>query len=297
MTGDPLNRASCPPCSGELGSTAACAACGQAYPWLAGLRGALAESRRARRALAPPARLAPEAGGGNNRRAGDSGRAVGPRAATATRLGALARAIGDQVAEIARVVQPALGAPASTRGRRFAARSNGLSQLHLSRLGLVGRTRRRERAFAGGDSPGHGGKALGRTLVLGAGACRLAYDLHVHCGGTETAVVDVDPYLLVVAEAVIRGSAVSLTESSVNAPEVEPVSRRWSLAAPSGRSRRAGLPLLLGGRHRATIRRMRLRHHRDSLVHRPGAERSRAADRQTARFAGAERPMDQPRVR
>jgi hypothetical protein len=47
-------------------------------------------------------------------------------------------------------------------------------------------------------------------------------------------VVEIDPYLLGVAEAVIRGASVNLTESSVNAPEVDPVSRRWSLAAPSG---------------------------------------------------------------
>jgi hypothetical protein len=62
----------------------------------------------------------------------------------------------------------------------------------------------------------------------------LAYDLHVQCGATETAVIDIDPYLLVVAEAVIRGADVSLTETSVNAPEVDPVSRAWKLAAPGG---------------------------------------------------------------
>ena len=78
------------------------------------------------------------------------------------------------------------------------------------------------------------GRNVGRTLVLGGGACRLAYDLHVHCGGTETAVVDIDPFLLLVAEAVIRGGAVPLTETSVNAPEVDPVSRRWLLRAPAG---------------------------------------------------------------
>ena len=75
---------------------------------------------------------------------------------------------------------------------------------------------------------------LGRTLVLGAGGCRLAYDLHVHGGATETAVVDIDPYLLVVAEAVVRGARVNLTECSVNAPEIDPVGRRWTLSAPSG---------------------------------------------------------------
>jgi hypothetical protein len=47
-------------------------------------------------------------------------------------------------------------------------------------------------------------------------------------------VVDVDPYLFVIAAAVIRGKAVTLTETSVNAPEADPVSRRWTLAAPSG---------------------------------------------------------------
>jgi SAM-dependent methyltransferase len=79
-----------------------------------------------------------------------------------------------------------------------------------------------------------GERPLGRVLVLGAGACRLAYDLHVHLGATETAVLDVDPFLLLVAEAVIRGARVALTETSVNALDVEPVSRRWMLAAPSG---------------------------------------------------------------
>jgi hypothetical protein len=47
-------------------------------------------------------------------------------------------------------------------------------------------------------------------------------------------VVDIDPFLLVVAEAVIRGVDVSLTETSVNAPEVDPVSRAWTLSAPAG---------------------------------------------------------------
>jgi SAM-dependent methyltransferase len=49
----------------------------------------------------------------------------------------------------------------------------------------------------------------------------------------ETAVVDVDPYLLVVAEAIIRGGTVSLTETSGNAPEPDPVSRRWPLLLPA----------------------------------------------------------------
>jgi hypothetical protein len=155
--------------------------------------------------------------------------------ATRTRLHALIRAVTDQVADTTLVFGPAFGGPLPPREGvglprgatdyascifRDWAWSDGHDEENDRSLEAI------RRVTAGAD--------LGRTLVLGAGACRLAYDLHVHCGGTETAVVDVDPYLLVVAEAVIRGSGVSLTESSVNATEVDPVSRRWSLAAPSG---------------------------------------------------------------
>ena len=155
--------------------------------------------------------------------------------ATRKRLQALVGAVTDQISDLALVLGPALGGPlppldgvALPRGAtdyltcvfRDWAWSDGKDEENSRSLATI------RRVTAGAD--------LGRTLVLGAGACRLAYDLHVHCGGTETAVVDVDPFLLVVAEAVIRGSVVSLTESSVNAPEVDPVSRRWSLAASSG---------------------------------------------------------------
>ena len=54
------------------------------------------------------------------------------------------------------------------------------------------------------------------------------------CGATETSALDIDPFLLVMAEAVIRGASPALTETSVNAPEVDPVSHRWTLAAPLG---------------------------------------------------------------
>ena len=75
---------------------------------------------------------------------------------------------------------------------------------------------------------------LGRTLVVGAGACRLAYDLHRNCGATETAVVDIDPFLFVIAEAVVRGRSVRLTESTANVQELAQVAKTWTLSAPSG---------------------------------------------------------------
>jgi SAM-dependent methyltransferase len=155
--------------------------------------------------------------------------------ATRTRLQALIGAITDQLADIMLVFGPALGGPLPPREGVGLPRgaTDYLSCTFRDWAWSDGHDDENERSLAAIRRV-TAGTALGRTLVLGAGACRLAYDLHVHCGATETAVVDVDPYLLVVAEAVIRGSVVSLTESSVNAPEIDPVSRRWSLAAPSG---------------------------------------------------------------
>jgi SAM-dependent methyltransferase len=154
---------------------------------------------------------------------------------TQTRLYALARAILEQVEDIAVVLAPVLGGPlppdqgvALPRGAM-----DYLSYLHRDWAWSGGHDAENQRALAAIRRV-TSGRALGRTLVLGAGACRLAYDLHVQCAGTRTAVVDIDPFLLVVAEAVIRGAQVTLTETSVNAPEIDPVSRRWTLSAPSG---------------------------------------------------------------
>ena len=155
--------------------------------------------------------------------------------ATRTRLQALARALAEQVADIAAVLVPAIGDPRPPHGTVALPRgagdymsclfrdwgwSNGHDEENARSLAAIRRVTREQ--------------DLGRMLVLGAGGCRLAYDLHVQSGATETAVIDVDPFLLVIAEAVIRGADVSLTETSVNAPEIDPVSRAWTLSAPSG---------------------------------------------------------------
>ena len=80
-----------------------------------------------------------------------------------------------------------------------------------------------------------GVSAFGRLIVLGAGGCRRAYDLHGACDVRETVVVDIDPYLLVVAEAILRGQTVALTESSLNVCDADHVSARRALHAPRGR--------------------------------------------------------------
>lgn len=235
MVGSVLSRAVCPQCGGPLDEDFRCLACGQSYPSVASIRVLLANP----------------VGHVNNWRAqlgfileqgAETKRALELQAgepdigeATRTRLRALARAVADQVADAASVIAPALGGPLPPREDAGVPRgaTDYMSYLFRDWAWSDGHDPETERSLAAIRRV-TSGRDLGRMLVLGAGACRLAYDLHVHGPAAETAVVDVDPYLLIIAEAVVRGAAVSLTESSVNAPEVDPVARRWTLSAPSG---------------------------------------------------------------
>jgi SAM-dependent methyltransferase len=150
------------------------------------------------------------------------------------RLRALARALGDQVKDIVGVVGPALGGPldggsgALPRGVveyiQFLYRDWGWGSAENSE---------NQRAIAAIRDLLDTG-ALGRTIVLGAGACRLAYDLHTQLRASETAVIDIDPFLFVIAEAVVRGEPVQLTESTANVQELAQAARSWSLCAPAG---------------------------------------------------------------
>lgn len=231
MTG----RVLCPRCRTPLDAAFGCPSCGQSYPSLNSIRVVLRDPsahiehwrmqlglilRHATETIRVLAAQLDEPGVGS---------------ATRTRLTSLARSIAAQADDVAQSVGPALGGllpPGEGVGLPRGA-ADYASCLFRDWAWAEGRDQENERSLVAIRRITDG-RDLGRTLVLGAGGCRLAYDLHLHSGGTETAVVDIDPFLLVIAEAVIRGAPVSLTESSVNAPEIDPVSRRWTLAAPSG---------------------------------------------------------------
>ncbi len=151
------------------------------------------------------------------------------------RLRALADALRDQVNDIAGLIGPALG------GSAHVPESGSLPRGVVEYIQFLYRDWGWESAGNGENRqalaaiqevlrPG----GLGRTLIIGAGACRLAYDLHRQCGASETAVIDIDPFLLVIAEAVIRGRTVRLTESTANVQELSQVAKAWDLSAPSG---------------------------------------------------------------
>jgi SAM-dependent methyltransferase len=59
--------------------------------------------------------------------------------------------------------------------------------------------------LAAGDEPG-------RTLVLGTGASRLAYDFHLRAAPKLTVGVDINPLLLLAAHRIVSGGSVSLYE-------------------------------------------------------------------------------------
>ncbi len=87
---------------------------------------------------------------------------------------------------------------------------------------------------------------LGRTLVLGAGGCRLAYDL---AGRDKTAVfvaLDDDPLVLIPAARILRGETLSLTEARPLATEMTLLSAVRELRAPHGPMARV-FPLLADG--------------------------------------------------
>jgi len=229
------SRALCPRCCNRLDPAAGCATCGRAYPRLSSVLVLLPDPpaylQHWRRQLGLIARQAAETKRFLESQAADTETG----GAAQRRLRALARAAEDQAGDIARVLGPILGGPLPP------ADVGGLPRGAVEYIGYL----YRDWAWSNGRHEENqrtleairrvvGGHALGRTLVLGAGACRLAYDLHLHCGGTETAVLDIDPYLLLIAEAVIRGAAVDLTESATNVQESAAVSCRWTLTAPSG---------------------------------------------------------------
>ena len=83
---------------------------------------------------------------------------------------------------------------------------------------------------------------LGRTLVQGAGAGRLAYDLHAAGDAPLTVATDFNPLLLFAAREMFAGRAVELYEFPIAPRRIEDhaVLRRLSSPAPA----RAGLVLV-----------------------------------------------------
>jgi SAM-dependent methyltransferase len=79
-----------------------------------------------------------------------------------------------------------------------------------------------------------GAGPLGRVLILGAGACRLAYELHRRPGTTETFALDVDLLLVAAARRIISCERLVLTEAPTEANDLDALVMRHELVAPAG---------------------------------------------------------------
>ena len=76
------------------------------------------------------------------------------------------------------------------------------------------------------------GAELGRTLVLGAGAGRLAYDIHTNLGGESTIALDFNPMLLLVAKRVVAGEELKMYEFPIAPKSLEDDAVLRKLSAP-----------------------------------------------------------------
>jgi uncharacterized protein YbaR (Trm112 family) len=96
------------------------------------------------------------------------------------------------------------------------------------------------------------GEQTGETLVLGAGACRLAYDMHMTFGASLTVAMDFNPLLLLIAKAVTRGDSLQLHEFPIAPKSMEDFAILRELSAPTPVEE--GFELVLGDVLRAPFR-------------------------------------------
>jgi hypothetical protein len=77
------------------------------------------------------------------------------------------------------------------------------------------------------------GHQWGRLVVLGAGACRLAYDLHQSQKPAHTTVSDFNPLLMLAAQKIVRGETLELVEFPLMPSEGAQFAIQQKLKAPA----------------------------------------------------------------
>jgi len=171
-------------------------------------------------------------------------------AATRRRLEHVANANEDQIARLRTLLAP-LGIEESSLSE---ATHRGLSTRLPTEQGLTNYYVNLHRDWAWGDEENKAAlqeiravlgadlSGLGRTLVQGAGAGRLAYDLHAAGDAQLTVATDFNPLLLFAARELFAGRAVELYEFPIAPRRIEDhaVLRRLTAPGPA----RAGLCLV-----------------------------------------------------
>ncbi|HEX7079695.1 MAG TPA: class I SAM-dependent methyltransferase [Gammaproteobacteria bacterium] len=178
----------------------------------------------------------------------------GIRASTRKRLERLRDAVAGQSERLRRLLAPLdVDAPTAAYETYLALRTRPPSD-----QGLLTYQANLHRDWAWGDDENRASLALvrtalgatapGKTLVLGAGGGRLAYDIHQTLAPDVTFALDFNPLLLLVAARVTRGETVELYEFPLAPKDAEghAVLRRLGVDVPA----RAGFELVLADAHR-----------------------------------------------
>jgi hypothetical protein len=233
-----LACASCPRCASSIDATEPvirCHECGQVYPRLGTIPVLMADPDswialwRVQLEVIERQAAAQLAGIETQLEYGDA------LPSTVTRCKAMVTPARQQISDVSAVLGPLL--PLAARQlEKGATVKSPIEQIHylFRDWGWDGGRHAENETSARAIETTLKGSSVGKMLVIGAGAGRLAYDVHLRCGGRETVALDIDPLLLTVAHHVIRGEKVSMTEASISVHETASASRRWDLAAPSG---------------------------------------------------------------
>ena len=237
----PLELLCCPRCAGILsgGSGLVCSGCDQAFPTVGGLpwlfedpAAALGHWRSQLRALVSGLQVQ----SARYRAALDDERAG---AATRSRLKLLSAACAEHARRLTALLAPLeVGASAAAPELYDAISAANLP----AGQGLTGYYANLHRDWCWGERENEaayrlvdeatGERECGRTLVLGAGAARLAYDFHARRRPAVLLAADLNPLMLLVARQVMHGGAVQLYEFPLAPRDIESHAVLRTLSAP-----------------------------------------------------------------
>ena len=157
--------------------------------------------------------------------------------ATRQRCEATIRGIAGQSADVRAILEPRLPAATRSEGQAWSHRAPATLH-HLPYLyrdwGWPSQADgENERALSMVEEM-LGDTEPGRTLVMGAGACRLAYDIHHRHRDAEIMVMDLDPVLFAAAHAVTHGETLTIREANLEMGDMSHAVKEWPLTAPQG---------------------------------------------------------------